>query len=128
MDMPEEYLIISHGLYFRPNARGYTGIRAEAGLYTKEEAEKYTDAEIVHVSKAKEFMPDTYTDLVVRHLKAEIAKRDAVIAEMREALEDIKSVERSEFIGAPSYWMEKCINRAIEAITKSNEILESRDD
>ena len=36
-----DYYLFSRGYYFRPDAKGYTGIKAEAGLFTKEYAENY---------------------------------------------------------------------------------------
>ena len=70
-----EYYLISHGLYFRPEACGYTGIRDEAGLFDKSYAEDYSkngDPVMVHKDDEKmapEFMPAAYNDLVINHLK-----------------------------------------------------------
>jgi len=38
MSAPEQFLIEKRGLYYRPNAAGYTGRKADAGRYTFEEA------------------------------------------------------------------------------------------
>lgn len=46
-----------------------------------------------------------------------------VIRDLAGALRDIQSVERPEFMDAPQYWMEKCIDRADEALTKHKEAL-----
>lgn len=37
-DAPEKFLIEKRGLYYRPNARGYTGLKSEAGRYSFDEA------------------------------------------------------------------------------------------
>lgn len=68
-DDDKQWLILSHGLYFRPNSRGYTGIRDEAGRYTEEKAKSYSDAEAIHVDNAPEFLPEAHMDLVIAHLK-----------------------------------------------------------
>ncbi|MDE4303987.1 hypothetical protein PXK30_03570 [Phaeobacter gallaeciensis] len=36
--MSEKFLIEKRGLYYRPDARGYTGLKREAGRYSFEEA------------------------------------------------------------------------------------------
>ena len=36
--MSDQFLIEKRGLYYRPEARGYTGLKREAGRYTLEEA------------------------------------------------------------------------------------------
>jgi len=74
----KEWLIISKGLYFRPDAKGYTGIRDEAGRYDHETAMSYVtgsdgEVSIVRESEGKEFMPAAYSDLVINHL---IKQRD----------------------------------------------------
>jgi hypothetical protein len=35
--MSEMFLLIKRGLYWRPNGKGYTGLKEEAGRYTLEE-------------------------------------------------------------------------------------------
>lgn len=39
--MPDQYLLIRNGYYFRPNAKGYTASRAEAGRFDHEYAVDY---------------------------------------------------------------------------------------
>ncbi|MDG3089206.1 hypothetical protein P7F88_25420 [Vibrio hannami] len=34
---PNAYLIVKQGLYYRPESKGYTGLKAEAGRYTLDE-------------------------------------------------------------------------------------------
>ena len=38
MSAPELFLIEKRGLYYRPNAQGYTGLKSDAGRYSLEEA------------------------------------------------------------------------------------------
>lgn len=38
---PEEWVLMKRGLYYRPNAAGYTSNIEEAGVYTEEEAKKH---------------------------------------------------------------------------------------
>lgn len=40
--MPSNWLVVKRGLYYRPNAQGYTGIKAEAGRFTAEEANRHS--------------------------------------------------------------------------------------
>lgn len=53
--MDEPYLIRRHGAFFRPDAAGYTTEIAAAGLYSREEAEKYLDAEGVTIHPLGEY-------------------------------------------------------------------------
>lgn len=39
----DQYHILKHGLYYRPNSQGYTSIPREAGIYTKLDAEKHCE-------------------------------------------------------------------------------------
>ena len=39
--MSEQFLIEKRGYYYRPNAKGYTAIKSEAGRYSFEEAAEY---------------------------------------------------------------------------------------
>ena len=41
--MKQLFVIIKDGAYWRPNSRGYTYNRHEAGLYTEEEAKETCD-------------------------------------------------------------------------------------
>lgn len=37
--MAEKFLLIKRGYYYRPNNAGYTASKAEAGIYSRDEAE-----------------------------------------------------------------------------------------
>lgn len=39
-----QYLLVKRGLYWRPNAQGYTGIKSEAGRYSDRQSVGYSDA------------------------------------------------------------------------------------
>jgi hypothetical protein len=79
----KKYLIVSNGLYFRPDCRGYTGIKDEAGRYTKEFAEGYTEATAIHEDNALEFMPTTYGDIVQKHIAKIKLERDEALEKAR---------------------------------------------
>jgi hypothetical protein len=64
---------MKRGLYYRPNSSGYTGIRDEAGRYTKSEANDRVDpvsgVSMLHEDEAPEFSPKCCDDVARRHLK-----------------------------------------------------------
>lgn len=87
-DETPEYYLLSHGLYFRPEARGYTGIRDEAGLFTKAYADSYCEGScavtMLHKDnpKATETMPETYRDLIDKHIRKLKQERDDALREL----------------------------------------------
>lgn len=72
------YLLMKRGLYYRPDAMGYTGIKDHAGRYSKDDAEDHADpaAGVTMVSEAEaaEFSPNCFDDLARAHL---LKQRDA---------------------------------------------------
>lgn len=82
----DAYLIVKRGLYYRPKAQGYTGIRDHAGRYTLAEASKHADPQegvaIVHEDDAPEFTSACYHDLKEAHLTKQ---RDALQAALEAA-------------------------------------------
>lgn len=61
----EMYVMVKHGLYYRPNSCGYTGNLFEAGLYTPEEAKKQESSKGYpdEVKKVLAPVPNYYEDL-----------------------------------------------------------------
>ncbi len=51
----EDYLLTKAGLYYRPNNRGYTGIKLEAGLYRKAEECRESGVIAVHRDEAPDY-------------------------------------------------------------------------
>lgn len=75
------YLLMKRGLYYRPDAMGYTGIKDHAGRYSKEDAEGHADpasgVTMVSEAQAAEFSPNCFDDLARAHL---LKQRDAAEA------------------------------------------------
>jgi len=71
--MTDRYLLMKRGLYYRPDAMGYTGIRDNAGRYPKAEAETHVHPEsgvtMIPEGRADEFSPACCDDLARDHLK-----------------------------------------------------------
>jgi hypothetical protein len=80
----EGWLIVKRDLYFRPDCKGYTGIRDQAGRYSLDFAKGYEceGTSIIHESEAPEFREAAYSDLVIKHL---IQQRDDVRKAERKA-------------------------------------------
>lgn len=81
--MAEHWMLLKRGLFYRPNNCGYTGIRDEAGRYSKEDADNHLAAGGVAMREADapEFLPAAFDDLVVKHLTAQ---RDALVKALTE--------------------------------------------
>jgi hypothetical protein len=81
--MSDDWLIMKRGLFFRPDCKGYTGIRDEAGRYSELIAKSYAvhgGCIIMRASEAPEFTPEVYQDLVVKHL---IMQRYALVTALK---------------------------------------------
>lgn len=59
------WVLIKRGLYWRPNAQGYTGILAQAGIYTDEDSAAYLDEGVTRMrfSEAAEVAKATFIDI-----------------------------------------------------------------
>lgn len=92
--MPDEprYLLLKRGLYYRPNNQGYTGIKENAGRYTKAEGDALADCGVtaVHEDDADEFSAACYHDVARAHLEAKLAQVKADRDKYRDALKAIK--------------------------------------
>src|SRR3546814_15511361 len=51
---PKDHFILRHGLYFRPNAAGYTNEISQAGLYSERETKRFLSAQGVTVQSIRE--------------------------------------------------------------------------
>jgi hypothetical protein len=79
------FLIEKRGLYYRPNAAGYTGIKSEAGRYTFDEAVVRVGPNgpdgpqdgmgIWHEDEAPDYSSSCYWDVRVRHERDTLAAR-----------------------------------------------------
>lgn len=80
----DRYLLVSKGLYWRPDSRGYTGIRDEAGRYSHDIAlnhERYGGT-YYHEDVAPEVLPATYSDIKLEYYmtKSENLERKVEVA------------------------------------------------
>lgn len=101
--MPENWLLIKRGLFYRPNNSGYTGIRDDAGRYSREDADKHMAAggTAIRENDAPEFMPTAYSDIVIKRL---IAQRDGLV----KALEEIEALS-DNCVNAERYGAEEAL-------------------
>jgi hypothetical protein len=89
--MSGDYLLMKRGLFYRPNAQGYTGIRDHAGRYAEAEAiARSRDGEdgvtMVLETEAPEFTASCYDDLARDHLTRQRDEARARIAVLEKAL------------------------------------------
>lgn len=87
------YLIMKRGLYYRPNAMGYTGIREKAGRYSLSDAQAHADPEsgvtFLHESEAPELAPQCLDEVANPYLLEEL---DAARARCGDLLAACQSV------------------------------------
>jgi hypothetical protein len=83
--MAEEWLLVKRGLYYRPEGIGYTGIRDNAGRYSREEAESTIGPEVtmVRLEDAPEFTDACFEDLARDHLRKQLDAALALVATIK---------------------------------------------
>jgi hypothetical protein len=90
------FLLTKRGLYYRPNAMGYTGIKDKAGRYSRAEAETHVDPEsgvdMIAEAEAPDFSPKCYDDLAREHLEMKLAEARAEIAALAAVRVDLEPV------------------------------------
>jgi len=64
----QKYLLVKRGLFYRPNAMGYTGFKAGAGRYLETNAMPDSDVYAVHEDLAPMFSAACFQDLQVSKL------------------------------------------------------------
>jgi hypothetical protein len=79
----DKYVIIKRGMYYRPEACGYTPKLTEAGLFTKEQAmERHERVDGVTIRKLSDMLPELD------------AERHALEAQHKAAMDTIAFIER----------------------------------
>ena len=86
IEMAREYLLVKQGLYYRPNSKGYTGVKDCAGRYLESEAILDAGVVAIHESVAPDFSEKCWPEIARDHLQSRIDAKDAAIAELVEAL------------------------------------------
>ena len=85
---PARYLLVKRGLYYRPAARGYTGLKSEAGRYRACNAEPDAGVTAVHENDAGDLSPSATVEhrlVHERNLKEEaLYERDTLADRIRE--------------------------------------------
>jgi hypothetical protein len=82
-----EYLLVKRGLYYRPDRKGYTGIKSEAGRYLESDATPDCGVFAVHQDGAPQFSERCFPDVAITHLNrtiTEMADALRVLIEQRE--------------------------------------------
>lgn len=81
------FLLVKRDLYYRPDAQGYTGIKDNAGRYTKSEAEDHADeasgVTAILATEAPEFSPACFDDLARAHLAKKLAQVTRELSALR---------------------------------------------
>jgi hypothetical protein len=92
----EGWLLIKRGLYWMPNAQGYTGLKRRAGRYSLDDARSWTghqsEITMVHESSVPDFSDNCYPDIKAD----ELAKREsAEITALRERVRALEAAQKT---------------------------------
>jgi len=78
------FLLMKRGLYYRPNAMGYTGIKDHAGRYTEDEARSHAEwpsgVTAIRAVDAPDFSEACFDDLARAHLTKKLDEAKQTIA------------------------------------------------
>lgn len=83
----ERYLLVKRGLYYRPDNRGYTGIKDHAGRYLASDASPDCGVTAIHEDQAPEYSEACYPDVMAEHLAKKIASLTSELATVKKRLE-----------------------------------------
>lgn len=101
------FLLMKRGLYYRPDAMGYTGIKDNAGRYSKADAEAHVDPEsgvsMIAETEAPEFSPKCFDDLAREHLEMKLAQAQAALSAHQE-----REARAREALGHAAGYLEAC--------------------
>ncbi len=91
----DRYLLVKRGLYYRPDNRGYTGIKEYAGRYPASDASPDDGVTAIHEDEAPEYSQACYHDLMAQHAVGKAAALEAEIASLKQRLESAEEVLRN---------------------------------
>jgi hypothetical protein len=81
----EGWALVKRGLYWRPDGKGYTGLKCEAGFYTDEQAMGYSDhgdgTTKVRWDEAPELSPSCSTETALKHFTSRALTAERLLAE-----------------------------------------------
>lgn len=81
-----EYVLVKRGLYYRPQAMGYTGVLDDAGRYPEAEAMGHVDhasgVTAILASEAPRFSDACWPETITKTLEADLAKAASEIARL----------------------------------------------
>lgn len=99
-----QYVILKRGLYYRPNAQGYTGLLSEAGRFNRKTAFSLTHPtgpdgprdglEFFTEAQAWEYAPACPPEIKVAYLERERSRLEAELAAAVRMAEDAKDFAR----------------------------------
>jgi len=76
-ELEARYLIVKRGLYYRPDNKGYTGLKKDAGRYPKEHANAAYGTTAIHEDDAPEYSEACWPE-------TKLADKDETIRTLRE--------------------------------------------
>lgn len=94
----ETYLLIKRGLYWRPNSMGYTGLKDEAGRYSKDEAVQRVNyaVQMIEESIAPLFSPSCYDDTKLVYLFDTLSKKEGELESERAKVKGLSEIIYSQ--------------------------------
>jgi hypothetical protein len=76
------YLLVKRGLYYRPNNKGYTGIKEYAGRYEKSDERPESNILAIHEDDAPEFSESCWPEIKEEYYKDKMSELKLKIADI----------------------------------------------
>lgn len=126
-DAPRQWLIRKDGYFYRPNFRGYTTAKHEAGRYTKADAEREASVEPWHMKAMHE---DEWPDDPTSAKLSGIAAENAALKEQLAAAEQARAVAEAnlELRSMSNEGLRQLIGEMIEGLEPSAIFADALDD
>lgn len=78
--MGKRYLLMRHGLYYRPHAQGYTGVKRHAGRYEKSDERPDYGVTAIHEDDAAEYAPSCWPETKIEDQNRKLARLEDQVA------------------------------------------------
>jgi uncharacterized small protein (DUF1192 family) len=106
--LEDGWVLIKRGLYWRPDAQGYTGLKSAAGRYSDAEASAYSaggsGTTKQRWSLASELSPACSDEMARKHFEAKAAAADARITALQAEVERLRAEYREFVDGNEQLW------------------------
>lgn len=127
-DAEKPWLLLERGLYWRPNAWGYTGRRDKAGRYTTKDMLAYCESEgvsAIHEDAALPLAPNCSQEVALEYANEQIARLESEVERLKGTRDEIAALQDER-----EKWSDEALAdrlRADRRLAERNAAIEAKD-